>query len=96
MKKILKTTSFLGILFLFAGCTLFSSTYQEESRRVIDYLLSDLPIPENADIQKEPTVILGTGTGIAGRIVLNSPVSPASNLISVSYTHLTLPTNREV
>ena len=81
MKKILKTTSFLGILFLFAGCTLFSSTYQEESRRVIDYLLSDLPIPENADIQKEPTVILGTGTGIAGRIVLNSPVSPASNLI---------------
>ncbi|GIT61286.1 MAG: hypothetical protein Ct9H300mP20_11130 [Gammaproteobacteria bacterium] len=40
-----------------------------------------MPIPENADIQKVPTVILGTGTGIAGRIVLNSPVSPASNLI---------------
>ena len=81
MKKIVKITSFLAILFLFSGCTLFSNTYQEESRRVIDYLLSDLPIPEDADIQKVPTVILGTGTGIAGRIVLDSPVSPASNLI---------------
>ena len=81
MKNFFKLTSFLIALSLLSGCTLFRSTYQEESRRVIDYLLSDLPIPQDADIQKEPTVILGTGTGIAGRIVLNSPVSPASNLI---------------
>ena len=66
---------------LLSSCAAFSSTYQEESRKIIDYLLSDMPIPPDAEIQKVPTVILGTGTGIAGRIVLNSPVSPASNLI---------------
>ena len=81
MTNFLKLTSLLMALSFVSGCALFSNTYQEESRRVIDYLLSDLPIPEDADIKKEPTVILGTGTGIAGRIVLNSPVSPASNLI---------------
>ena len=32
-------------------------------------------------IKKEPTVILGTGTGIAGRIVMTSSVSPAENLV---------------
>ena len=81
MTNFLKLTSLLVALSFISGCSLFSNTYQEESRRVIDYLLSDLPIPDDADIKKEPTVILGTGTGIAGRIVLNSPVSPASNLI---------------
>ena len=66
------------------GCNLFSDSYQQESRKIINYLLADMPLPDNADIQKQPTVILGTGTGIAGRIVLLSPVSPASNLIYYS------------
>ncbi len=66
------------------GCNLFSDSYQQESRKIINYLLADMPLPDNAEIQKQPTVILGTGTGIAGRIVLLSPVSPASNLIYYS------------
>lgn len=84
MKNSLRLISLLTFTLLISGCSLFStsySTYQEETRRVIDYLLEDMPIPEDADIQKEPTVILGTGSGIAGRIILDSPVSPASNLI---------------
>jgi len=81
MKNSLKYISLLAFTLVVSGCTLFSNTYQEETRRVIDYLLADMPIPDDADIQKEPTVILGTGSGIAGRIVLDSPVSPASNLI---------------
>ena len=84
MKNSLRLISLLTFTLLISGCSLFStsySTYQEETRRVIDYLLEDMPIPEDADIQKEPTVILGTGEGIAGRIILDSPVSPASNLI---------------
>jgi hypothetical protein len=64
-----------------SGCSLFNDAYQVESRKIIDYLLADMPLPPDADIQKEPTVILGTGTGIAGRIVLMSDVSPASNLV---------------
>jgi hypothetical protein len=66
------------------GCNLFSDSYQQESRKIISYLLADMPLPDDAEIQKQPTVILGTGTGIAGRIVLLSPVSPASNLIYYS------------
>ena len=84
MKNSLKLIPLLVFIILVSGCSIFStnySTYQEETRRVIDYLLEDMPIPEDADIQKEPTVILGTGSGIAGRIILDSPVSPASNLI---------------
>ena len=75
------------LIFLFVLTTLVSScgivgdVYQEESRRIINYLLSDFPLPNDAEIQKLPTVILGTGTGIAGRIVLFSDVSPAENLI---------------
>jgi hypothetical protein len=72
----------LILLVMFAsGCSLFNDAYQVESRKIIDYLLADMPLPPDADIQKEPTVILGTGTGIAGRIVLMSNVSPASNLV---------------
>ena len=67
-----------------SGCNLFSDSYQQESRKIINYLLADMPLPDNAEIQKQPTVILGTGTGIAGRIVLLSPISPASNLIHYS------------
>ena len=84
MKNCFKLIPLLVFTILVSGCSIFStnySTYQEETRRVIDYLLEDMPIPEDADIQKEPTVILGTGEGIAGRIILNSPVSPATNLI---------------
>ena len=71
------------------GCSSFmADSYQEESRKVINYLLADMPLPDNADIQKTPTVILGTGSGIAGRIVLESPVSPATNLIFYSESTL--------
>jgi hypothetical protein len=43
--------------------------------------LSDLPLPEDADIIKDPTVLLGTGSSISGRVVLVSGYTPAENLI---------------
>ena len=64
-----------------SSCGLVGDVYQEESRRIINYLLADFPLPNDAQIQKVPTVILGTGTGSAGRIVLESDLSPAENLI---------------
>jgi hypothetical protein len=48
---------------------------------VLEYLLSDLPLPEDADIIKDPTVLLGTGSSISGRVVLVSGYTPAENLI---------------
>ncbi len=38
-------------------------------------------MPKDADIIKEPTVVLGTGKAISGRIVLESSYTPAENLI---------------
>ena len=73
--------SLILLVMFTSGCSLFSGAYQVESRKIINYLLADMPLPPDAEIQKEPTVILGTGTGIAGRIVLMSNVSPASNLV---------------
>lgn len=78
-----KNLFLVGVVSIFvAGCSsFFDSKYEDPSRAAIDYLLADLPIPNDAEIQKVPTVILGTGTGIAGRVVLDSPKTPAENLI---------------
>ena len=75
-----------ALVFGLAGCTSFfgQNAYQDQSREVINYLLSDMPLPEEAEIKKVPTVILGTGNGIAGRIVLESEKNPAANLIFYS------------
>tara|TARA_A100001011_G_C14118743_1_gene760290 strand:+ start:285 stop:767 length:483 start_codon:yes stop_codon:yes gene_type:complete len=67
--------------FLITSCALFVDEYEQNQRKVIAYLLSDLPIPQDATILKEPSVILGTGNTISGRISLSSDYSPAENLI---------------
>lgn len=77
MKKIV-------ILFLtlsISSCAIFVDEYQVNQKRVLAYLLSDLPLPEDAEIIKEPTVVLGTGKSISGRVVLKSDYTPAENLI---------------
>ena len=70
-----------GILTILSGCALFTDEYQANQRKVIAFLLEDLPLPEDAKIIKEPSVLLGTGDAISGRIVLESGYSPAENLI---------------
>ena len=72
--------TFLTII-LVSGCALFTDEYQANQRKVIAYLLEDLPLPSDAKIIKEPTVLLGTGEAISGRIILKSGFSPAENLI---------------
>lgn len=76
-----KTLIFLGSLLLISSCTLFVNEYQVNQRKIISYLLSDFPVPSNSEIIKDPTVVLGTGNQISGRIVLSSTLSPAENLI---------------
>jgi hypothetical protein len=63
------------------SCGLVTDVYQKNQRKVLDYLLSDLPLPRDAEILKEPSVVLGTGNAISARIVLSSNYSPAENLI---------------
>ena len=69
------------ILILFSGCALITDEYQANQRKVIAYLLEDLPLPADAEIVKAPTVLLGTGESISGRIIMTSGYSPAENLI---------------
>ena len=75
----------LAIIFItftiFSGCALVTDEYQANQRKVIAYLLEDLPLPEDGEIVKAPTVLLGTGEAISGRIILTSNYSPAENLI---------------
>ena len=73
--------SLVFLLLFSTSCALFVDEYQVNSRKVIAYLLEDLPIPDDADIIKYPTVLLGTGDSISGRIILQSGYSPAENLI---------------
>ena len=81
MFHVIKRYSLIALVLLVSGCSNLGTSYQTESREIIDYLLADMPIPSDAKIRKEPTVILGTGSGIAGRIVMMSDVSPAENLV---------------
>lgn len=73
--------SSIFVIMLFSGCALITDEYQANQRKVIAYLLEDLPLPEDAKIIKTPTVLLGTGEAISGRIILESGYSPAENLI---------------
>jgi hypothetical protein len=77
----LSTLSLFFALLFSTSCSLFVDEYQVNSRKVIAYLLEDLPLPDDADIIKLPTVLLGTGDAISGRITLESGYSPAENLI---------------
>jgi hypothetical protein len=37
---------------LLSSCGIVGDVYQEESRRIINYLLSDFPLPNDAEIPK--------------------------------------------
>ena len=71
----------LIIMAIASGCAIITDEYQANQRKVIAYLLEDLPLPDDAKIIKAPTVLLGTGEAISGRIIMESGFSPAENLI---------------
>ena len=77
----MKNSILVVLLLSISSCAIFVDEYQVNQRKVLAYLLSDLPMPKDADIIKEPTVVLGTGKAISGRIVLESSYTPAENLI---------------
>ena len=79
--KIKHFISYLLVITLLPSCAIITDEYQANQRKVIAYLLEDLPLPDDAKIIKAPTVLLGTGEAISGRIILESGFSPAENLI---------------
>ena len=82
----MKLSFTISILFLFtaSGCSIFVDEYQTNQKKVIEFLLSDLPIPEDSSIKRDSTVLLGNGDNVSGRIMLDTSSSPAENLIFYS------------
>ena len=52
------------LVLILGGCSLVVDEYQRDQRKVIAYLLEDMPLPDDAEIIKVPTVLLGTGDAI--------------------------------
>ena len=75
---------FLFLLFSVSSCSIFVDEYQTNQKKVIEFLLSDLPIPEDSSIMRDSTVLLGNGDNVSGRIMLDTSSSPAENLIFYS------------
>ena len=82
----MKLSFIISIIFLFtaSGCSIFVDEYQTNQKKVIEFLLSDLPIPEDSSIKRDSTVLLGNGDNVSGRIMLDTSSSPAENLIFYS------------
>jgi len=63
---------------------LWSDRGEVDTKLIIAYLLSDIPLPEASTILEEKTVIQGSGLGWSGKITIKSPLSPAETLIFFS------------
>lgn len=79
--KIESLCASLSVLLIFSGCALITDEYQQNQKKAIAFLLEDLPMPDDVEIIKAPTFLLGTGEAISGRIISKSGYSPAENLI---------------
>ncbi len=82
----MKFSNFISLFLLFSvsSCSIFVDEYQTNQKKVIEFLLSDLPIPEDSSIMRDSTVLLGNGDNVSGRIMLDTSSSPAENLIFYS------------
>ena len=82
----MKFSQFISLFLLFSvsSCSIFVDEYQTNQKKVIEFLLSDLPIPEDSSIMRDSTVLLGNGDNVSGRIMLDTSSSPAENIIFYS------------
>jgi len=64
-----------SITFL-TSCSNIAPDSQNQTQILIEYALYDFPLPEDAEIQMDSTVILGSGDLWAGQIILLSKSSP--------------------
>ena len=89
--KNLKTLSILSLLIFLGSCgrimedsDIWTDRGEVDTKLIIAYLLSDIPLPESSDIMEEKTVIQGSGLGWSGKITIKATLSPAEMLIFFS------------
>ena len=61
---------------LLIGCSNIAEKSQNQTQILIEYALYDFPLPSDAEMQMDNTVILGSGDLWAGQIILLSDSSP--------------------
>ena len=89
--KVFKThLALLASIILISSCSVmndrdvWTDRGELDTKLIIAYLLSDIPLPESSEILEEKTVIQGSGLGWSGKITINAPLSPAELLIFFS------------
>jgi|TARA_B100001029_G_scaffold33366_1_gene25222 hypothetical protein len=77
--RILRLIPLLFLAIVLSSCNTLRGSYIDETERTVEFLLADMPLPPDTEFVEDP-IIMGTGGGVTGKIVLHSPVSPITNL----------------
>ena len=72
--KTISVTFFL--LLTLSGCVSTSEKFQQDAQFIVEYLLYDFPMPPDAEINSDKSIIMGTGSSWSGRINLFAPDAP--------------------
>jgi hypothetical protein len=75
------STIFISSCSVMEDRNLWTDRGELDTKLIIAYLLSDIPLPESSEILEEKTVIQGSGLGWSGKITIKAPLSPAETLI---------------
>ena len=67
---------FVSLWVVVAGCTTSEQRRQEDTRLIIEYALSDFPIPQQSEISEDQTVILGAGNKWSGKVTFFVGMTP--------------------
>ena len=67
---------FVSLCALVSGCTTSEQRRQEDTRLIVEYALSDFPIPQQSQISEDQTVILGSGNKWSGKVTFIVGMSP--------------------
>ena len=90
MKDFKRPLALLASIILISSCSvmedrnIWTDRGELDTKLIIAYLLSDIPLPESSEILEEKTVIQGSGLGWSGKITIKAPLSPAELLIFFS------------
>ena len=67
---------FLVSTIIITGCSSLEERRQKDTRLLVEYALSDFPIPSKASISEDETVILGSGNKWSGKVTYYVEMSP--------------------
>lgn len=66
----------LGLAFGLPGCSNMGTSQVESAKELKPQFIGEIPLPQDAQLDNDKTVILGGGAGWAGQIVIKTPQGP--------------------